>query len=346
MRTELLDYDLPEAAIAQRPTERRQSARMLEVGPELVDRLVSDFAELVPRGSMVVLNDTRVRRARLRGKRVPGGGRVEIFLLHPVDGIATEWAALGRANKALRPGVVVEVDELRVEVLARDEEGTLRVRVLGAGDTSEAVEAAIERVGRVPLPPYVKRPDDAQDEERYQTVFAQHLGSVAAPTAGLHLTQDAIERLVARGVQVRSVTLHVGVGTFRPVMADDLNQHPMHAEEICVSEALCTAVQDTRAAGGKVIAVGTTVVRALESAAQSGELRPYQGSTRLLIQPGYAFRVVDGLLTNFHMPRSTLLALVSAFSGHERLMSAYACALERGYRFLSYGDAMWIPARS
>jgi len=337
---------LPERAIAQRPTAQRQAARMLELGSVLTHRLVSEFAELVPRGSLVVLNNTRVRRARLHGNRLPGGGRVEIFLLHPVDAAGVEWAALGRANKPLRLGTLIEGDGLRVEVVARDAEGTLRVRIAGAGDSLEQVEASIERVGHVPLPPYVKRPDDAIDQERYQTVFAEQLGSVAAPTAGLHLTEGAIQRLRERGVQVQSVTLHVGVGTFRPVAVDDLDQHVMHSEEVEVSELLCGAVKRTRAAGAAVIAVGTTVVRALESAALSGEIQPYHGATRLLIQPGYSFQVVDALLTNFHMPRSTLLALVSAFAGRERLMAAYASALERGYRFLSYGDAMWIPKRA
>ncbi|MEZ4375040.1 MAG: tRNA preQ1(34) S-adenosylmethionine ribosyltransferase-isomerase QueA [Polyangiaceae bacterium] len=344
MRTELFDYELPESAIAQRPSEERGASRMLEIGEQLIDRSAGDFAELVPAGALVVLNDTRVRRARLLGERMPGGGKAEIFLLHPVDASRKCWSALGRANKPLRPGTELRIAGEHVVVRDRLEDGTLLVELFVA-ESALGVEGWLERQGHVPLPPYVRRPDDASDGERYQTVFARELGSVAAPTAGLHLSTSALERLGERGVDVQTLTLHVGIGTFRPVSSDDLDEHPMHAEHIEVSDALCARVNLARAAKRPVIAVGTTVVRALESAAEGGELRPFSGETRLLIQPGYRFRAVDGLLTNFHMPKSTLLALVSALVGRERLLASYREALARGYRFLSYGDAMWIPRR-
>ncbi|MCA9644211.1 MAG: tRNA preQ1(34) S-adenosylmethionine ribosyltransferase-isomerase QueA [Polyangiaceae bacterium] len=344
MRTELFDYELPESAIAQRPSVERGASRMLEVGAELVDRQAHDFAELVPEGALVVLNDTRVRRARLLGERVPGGGKVEVFLLYPLDAERKRWSALGRANKPLRPGTELLIGDARALVHERLDDGTLVVELCVAASALE-VEDWLERQGHVPLPPYVRRPDDASDGERYQTVFARELGSVAAPTAGLHLSKAALTRLEERGVDVQTLTLHVGIGTFRPVSAADLDEHPMHSEHIEVGDALCTRVNQARADKRPVIAVGTTVVRALESAAQSGEMRAFKGETRLLIQPGYGFQVVDGLLTNFHMPKSTLLALVSALVGREKLLAAYREALARGYRFLSYGDAMWIPRR-
>ncbi|MEZ4227993.1 MAG: tRNA preQ1(34) S-adenosylmethionine ribosyltransferase-isomerase QueA [Polyangiaceae bacterium] len=344
MRTELFDYDLPEAAIAQRPSVERGGARMLEVGAALIDREARDFAELVPAEALLVLNDTRVRRARLLGERLPGRGKVEVFLLYPLDATRKRWSALGRANKPLRPGTQVSIGDARVVVRERASDGTLVVE-LDAAQTPEGVEDWLERQGHVPLPPYVRRADDAADRERYQTVFARQLGSVAAPTAGLHLSESALERLRARGVDVRTLTLHVGIGTFRPVATEDLDEHPMHSEYVEVGESLCERVNAARAAGRPVIAVGTTVVRALESAAAKGEMQPFRGETRLLIQPGYRFRAVDGLLTNFHLPRSTLLALVSALVGRDKLLESYRVALERGYRFLSYGDAMWIPRR-
>ncbi len=357
MKTELFDYELREELIAQRPPEARDGARMLVLGQGGIEHtFVRTLADRIPEGSLVVLNETRVRRARLACRRPRseggGGGRAELLLLGPLaDGT---WRALGRANKPLRDGDRLEATGLDITISGREADGTLRVTLTetGAKDAvsapSEAVEALIERHGEMPIPPYMRRDADVADVERYQTVFARKLGSVAAPTARLHLTGDALARLEARGIRLGRLLLHVGVGTFRPVSADDLDEHDMHAEWIEVDDSLCAAVAETRMRGGRVIAIGTTAVRALESAAdpeRPGFLRPFRGETRLLIQPGYGFRVTDGLLTNFHMPKSTLLALVSAFAGRDRILAAYAAAQAAGYRFLSYGDAMWLPER-
>lgn len=310
---------------------------------------MTELAELVPAGALVVTNDTRVRRARLFGTRRPAGGKVELLLLEPLgrgtDG-RERWRALGRASKPLREGTLIDVPELEIEIVSRAmEEGLLELAIHAA----EPVEAVLERNGRVPIPPYLGREDDEDDVLRYQTVYARRTASVAAPTAGLHLDQRMLQRLQARGVEFGRLELEVGLGTFRPVTADDLDQHAMHEERFSVDEALAAQVRAARERGAPVVAIGTTVVRALESAAEperDGEVRVVSGSTRLLIQPGYRFRVVDSLLTNFHQPRSTLLALVSAFAGYDATRAAYLDALARGYRFLSYGDAMWIPRRA
>ncbi|MEB2343307.1 MAG: tRNA preQ1(34) S-adenosylmethionine ribosyltransferase-isomerase QueA [Deltaproteobacteria bacterium] len=348
MRTSLLDYALPETLIASRPLERRDGARLMVVGATLAHRRVDEWAALVPEGALVVLNETRVRKARLFGTRRGTGGRAELLLLRRLSepGHKERWLALGRASKPLRPGSVIDAGALSIEVRGRDDaDGALEVEVSAGG----SVDAALEEHGHVPIPPYLRRDDDALDRERYQTVFARELGSVAAPTAGLHLTQAALDVLRARGVEVARLLLHVGLGTFRPVTAEDLDAHPMHSEELEVGEAVVDAVARARGRGAPVIAVGTTVVRALESSrdpARHGYLRATRGETSLLIQPGYSFGVVDGLLTNFHMPRSTLLALVAAFAGLERTLDAYRVAVSERYRFLSYGDAMWIPERT
>jgi S-adenosylmethionine:tRNA ribosyltransferase-isomerase len=349
LKTELFAYELPEELIAARPTARRDGARLMVVdGPSLEHRAVSDWAELVPAGALVILNDTRVRRARVFGVRRPSGGRVELFFLRAIaagaDGVE-RWTALGRASKALRSGTVIDVGPLQAEVIERSDDGVLELCVKVPG----GVEAFLAEHGHVPIPPYLKRADELDDVERYQTVYAERTASVAAPTAGLHLTEAHLKRLRERGVEIGRLELEVGLGTFLPVQVDDLDQHPMHAERITLSSALAQRVAETRRAGGQVVAVGTTVVRALESAAdaeRAGEIRPFTGETRLLIQPGFRFRVVDSLLTNFHQPRSTLLALVSAFAGLDSVRRAYDEALRARYRFLSYGDAMWIPRRA
>jgi S-adenosylmethionine:tRNA ribosyltransferase-isomerase len=263
-----------------------------------------------------------------------------------VDDADTEtWLALARPTSKLREGTLVDVGPVVVEVVSRDDEaGMLRVRLRTQGGVSRALEAH----GHVPLPPYVRRPDSAADAQRYQTIFARHAGSIAAPTAALHVTPETLARLSARKVELAFVTLHVGIGTFRPVSTEDLDQHPMHEEEVAVGPEVVSAVRRARERGAPVVAVGTTVLRALESAKRDDDprlVRVLSGSTRLLVQPGYAFGPVDALLTNFHMPKSTLMALVAAFAGRERILSAYGEALEAGYRFLSYGDAMWIPER-
>jgi S-adenosylmethionine:tRNA ribosyltransferase-isomerase len=346
LKTALLDYALPERSIAVRPLAERDGARLLVLGEAgLAHRTVRDFPELVPEGALVVLNDTRVRRARLLLGRAGTGGKVELLLLKPLGaaGGAERWEAIGRANKPLREGSELEAPGLRARITRGGE--LLEVSLVAEG----GVEAWLARSGHVPIPPYLRRSDEALDAERYQTVFAEKLGSVAAPTAGLHLSAELIERLRARRVSFGRLTLDIGLGTFRPIEADDLDGHAMHSESIDVPPALCALVAAARARGAPVVAIGTTVVRALESAADPaapGHVRPFQGETRLLIQPGYAFRVVDALFTNFHQPKSTLLALVAAFAGLSRVLEAYAVAVEEGYRFLSYGDAMWLPRRA
>lgn len=356
MRTADLDYVLPPELVAHRPPVERDGGRLLVVeGDELRDAQVVDLAELIPPGALVVVNDTRVVRARLLGRREKTGGRVEIFLLARLDEGGPEartarYRALGRASKTLQVGAAIEIEggELRASVEARVDNGaTLEVQLTSSADRS--VVEVVERVGRMPLPPYMEREDDETDAERYQTVFARKLGAVAAPTAGLHLTENLLAELRRRDVLVASCTLHVGLGTFQPVSVDDLDDHPMHAETLEVDEGLVRAVDDARSRGAPVVAIGTTVVRALESSAdpaRAGAIVARTGDTRLLIQPGYRFRVVDALLTNFHLPKSTLLALVQAFGGRSAIRAAYAHAIERRYRFYSYGDAMLIRRRA
>ena len=350
MRTDRLDYELPDACIARYPTADRDGARMLVVN-ELgtADSRVTEWPAMLPEGALVVANDTRVFKARLIGKRRASGGRVELLLLADLqrespDRARRTWRAIGRSNRPLLPGAIIEFETLTARVLERLPGGELAIDL----ESDESVDTAIDRIGHVPIPPYLGRDDEPSDVERYQTVFASKLGSVAAPTAGLHLSQVMLKRLAERGIALQFATLHVGMGTFRPVSSDDLDAHDMHAEQFEVSDGLASAIDEARARRAPVIAVGTTAVRALESAADSlrpGCVLPQRGSTSLLIQPGYCFNVVDGLLTNFHMPKSTLLALVGAFAGLERTLHAYRVAVQRNYRFLSYGDAMWIPRR-
>lgn len=344
MRTSLFDYHLPPERIARRPHAQRNGGRLCVVGSQCVEhRLVSDLVDLLGPEDLIVLNETKVRRARLichrpRGVEGSGGARVELLFLHCEQGQL--WQALGKANRPLRPGDRLIAEGLELSIQSRLENGTLRVEVNGD------LEQALLEQGTMPIPPYMERIADADDLERYQTVFAQRLGSAAAPTAGLHLTEEMLGAIYAKGVRSARLTLHVGLGTFRPVSVEDLDNHPMHSEEIEVSEEVVSEIAQTRARGGRVVAIGTTAVRALESAQDSdrrGQVRAQKRWTNLLIQPGYDFRVVDALWTNFHQPRSTLLALVSAFAGIERTRSAYQSALENEYRFLSYGDAMWIP---
>jgi S-adenosylmethionine:tRNA ribosyltransferase-isomerase len=357
MRVERLAYDLPPERIAQFPAADREAARLMVLrhGRPTEHRHVRDLAEVVPPGSLAVVNDTRVIPARLIAQK-DTGGRVEVFLVRFVDTRTLEtpsgpraaqiWQAMGKASKPLRFGVDMPVQgsaPLSVRLLHRRDEDALLEVALFVRDGSVPLDEAIRSSGRVPLPPYIKRDVDARDAERYQTVFARVDGAIAAPTAGLHLSHALLGRLAVRGVEIASVTLHVGLGTFQPVTAEDLDQHEMHSERYEVSRATAEAVAATRSRGGKVIAVGTTVVRALEAAAQeTGEVKPTVGETALLIQPGHRFRAVDLLLTNFHLPRSTLLALVCAFGGTERILAAYAEAVREGYRFYSYGDAMFI----
>jgi S-adenosylmethionine:tRNA ribosyltransferase-isomerase len=277
----------------------------------------------------------------------PGGGRAELLLLRrqgPAGRIET-WTALGKPAKRLRDDSLLTFGELTAKVSGRRPTGELELVL----ESPDSVETSIERVGRVPIPPYLGRTDEPNDSLRYQTVFARETGSVAAPTAGLHLTPELLTAIRERDVEIAYVTLHVGPGTFKPVSVEDLDQHPMHAEEVHVESPLVHAVERARQRRAPVVAVGTTVVRALESAQdpeRAGYVHPLSTDTRLLIQPGYRFGVVDALLTNFHLPRSTLLALVAAFTGLEATRRAYREAVSQRYRFLSYGDAMWIPKRS
>jgi S-adenosylmethionine:tRNA ribosyltransferase-isomerase len=349
LKTELFDYDLPEGAIASRPLSERDGARMLVLdGGTIEHATIADWARRVPERALVVLNDTRVRRARAFVRRAGTGGAVELLFLDALgrsgDAREERWRVLARANRPLKVGTRLTAPELDVEVIAIGAGGVLEVAALAP----EGVDAWLERHGHVPLPPYIRRDDEPADGERYQTVFARRTASAAAPTAGLHLTHAALACLEERRVERASLTLDIGIGTFRPVASDDLDRHPMHAESFSVNQNTVRQVAEARARGAPVVAVGTTVVRALESAAdpdRPGEVRATEGETRLLIQPGYAFRVVDALLTNFHQPRSTLLALVAAFAGRDAVLAAYRAALEHGYRFLSYGDAMWLPRR-
>ena len=350
MRTEELDYCLPDDRIARHPTIERDGARMLVVTrDELRDDWVRNWASLVPTGALVVVNDTRVRRARLLGRKRSSGGRVELLLLErrpgsEVGAAIERWEALARPLRSLKSGSWVDSDGLEILIGGRLADG--RVEVELHATAFETVDQCIEHGGHVPIPPYLNREDEPDDAVRYQTVFAERQGSVAAPTAGLHLTNEALELLSARGVTIGRTTLHVGIGTFRPVSVEELDEHPMHSEYYEVDAGLSEQIAKTRRNGGRVIAVGTTVVRALESARDSerpGHVRAQAACTRLLIQPGYSFGVVDGILTNFHQPKSTLLSLVAAAIGLSRMKAAYAAAVDRGYRFLSYGDAMWIP---
>ncbi len=298
-----------------------------------------DLPELLRPNDLLVFNNTRVMRARLFGRKETGG-RVEILierLLEPNEAIAHV-----RAGKAPKPGSRIELaDGAQVEILMRDGGGLFRMRSL---ETSFA--ALMERHGHIPLPPYIQRPDDAEDARCYQTLFARHDGAVAAPTAGLHFDASMLRRLAEQGVGQAEVTLHVGAGTFQPVRVDDLEQHEMHAEWLEVNEVVCAKVAETRRSGGRVVAVGTTSVRSLETAAADGRLKPFRGDSRLFIRPGYCFRVVDAMITNFHLPESTLLMLVSAFAGHSTIMDAYRHAVAERYRFFSYGDAMFLTRRT
>ena len=311
--------------------------RTRAAGPAaLRDSVFPEFPSLLKAGDLLVINTTKVRHARLIGTR-PSGAPAEVLLIHP--SVNDTWIAIGRPGTALRPGKRIALPEgMAVETLEVLPNGERVVRFLG-GSAAEAMD----RFGALPLPPYIDRPPDTQDEVRYQTIYAERPGSVAAPTAGLHFTEAHLHRIVEAGIDIASVDLEVGPGTFKPVEEEDLEDHNMHPERYTVPEETASKVAATRARGGRVWAIGTTVVRTLESAVQTdGTVRSGPDSTRLMIVPEYQFRVVDALITNFHLPRSTLLMLVSAFAGHERTMAAYRHAVDQRYRFYSYGDAMVI----
>ena len=331
-------YDLPSELIAFAPLAERTASRLLKVDGvtgTYEDGVFTDVLDLLQPGDLLVFNNTRVIPARLHGQKA-SGGKVEVLVERIVDTHAV--LAHVRASKAPKPGTRLLLENV-VEAEVTGRAGDLfAIRFL----QSEPVLEILEQYGHMPLPPYIEREDNLADRERYQTVFAQKPGAVAAPTAGLHFDQALLAALQAKGVQTAAVTLHVGAGTFQPVRVQNLAEHIMHAEYVDVSAAVCEAVAACKARGGRVIAVGTTSVRSLESAAQTGILQSMQADTRLFITPGYRFKVVDALITNFHLPESTLLMLVSAFAGYDTIRRAYAHAIEQRYRFFSYGDAMFL----
>jgi len=348
MRTSDFDYELPPASIAQAPAPRGES-RLLVLDHEGEGRhaRVRNLPRYLRPGDLLVLNDTRVIPARLFGRRVGGTAETEVFLLEKVDAEdGRTWSCLLRPAKRVKVGSVLEFGGgLAAEVLEKREEGRHLLRF------GEPVEGHLERIGHIPLPPYIDRPDTEEDRERYQTVYAARPGAVAAPTAGLHFSTALLEEIRAAGIETATVTLHVGIGTFKPVTADVVEEHRMERERYEIgaeaAEALARARERSRRGEGRVMAVGTTVVRTLEGAvrAHGGALPPHAGSTEIFLTPGSRFQVVDALLTNFHLPRSTLLMLVSAFAGRERILAAYQEAIREGYRFYSYGDAMLVERR-
>ncbi|MDX1609086.1 MAG: tRNA preQ1(34) S-adenosylmethionine ribosyltransferase-isomerase QueA [Halofilum sp. (in: g-proteobacteria)] len=342
MRVADFQYDLPDEQIAQYPLGERSASRLLVVDggrDARSDRVFRELPSLLEPGDLLVFNDTRVFPARLHGRKRDTGGRIEVLIerLHE-DGRGA--LAQVRASKSPRQGAVLELADGALAATVTGRRDDLFLLDFGPG---EPLLQRLERCGEVPLPPYIERAPEDADSERYQTVYARQPGAVAAPTAGLHFDESVFAALDARGVERTTVTLHVGAGTFRPVRADRVEEHVMHAETVEVPPAACEAIAAARARGGRVVAVGTTVVRSLESAVdEQGTVRPFTGETRLFLVPGSVFRAVDGLVTNFHLPGSTLLMLVCAFGGHERMLAAYRHAVAAGYRFFSYGDAMLI----
>ncbi len=339
-------YALPPELVAQAPAERRDASRLLVVESDgLRDARFSDFPELLHAGDVLVVNETQVIRARLRATR-PGGGAAEIFLLRPhdrptFDYRAREWYALVRPGKRLGRGAAVTVGATRIEIVDTLPDGPRIVRFGADVD----IERLLAEHGEVPLPPYVG-PGDAQRDARYQTVFARVAGSVAAPTASLHFTDEVLAAVRARGAIIAPIVLDVGIGTFRPMSGATIDEHVMHAEAYTISAATAAVIEAARRDGRRIIAAGTTVVRALESAVRSPSgISASNATTNLFITPGFEFRVVDALLTNFHLPQSTLLVLVAAFAGRERTLAAYAHAIAARYRFFSFGDAMFVARR-
>jgi S-adenosylmethionine:tRNA ribosyltransferase-isomerase len=343
------DYHLPEELVAQEPVSPRDASRLLvlpSAGPP-DHRTFAELDRLLEPGDLLVFNDTKVIPARLVGRKArstgsgqASGGKVELLLCEPLEGgTGRRWRAMGQASKPIRAGAALEFDGLSARVVASEGEGFYVVELDREG---AALEAALARAGRIPLPPYIRREPGDLDRSRYQTIWAREPGSAAAPTAGLHFTEALLARLDARGVRRARVTLHVGPGTFLPVRGDSIEHHRMHPERYEVPRETAGEIAACRARGGRVVAVGTTSVRTLESAFDGERVAPASGRTELFIRPGHAFRAVDAMVTNFHLPRSTLLMLVCAFSGTERVLEAYRDAVARRYRFFSYGDAMLL----
>ncbi|RLQ22740.1 tRNA preQ1(34) S-adenosylmethionine ribosyltransferase-isomerase QueA [Seongchinamella sediminis] len=347
MKRSDFNYQLPQELIAQYPLPGRSDSRLLcldGMTGQVEHRRFTDLTSLLRPDDLLVFNNTRVIPARLWGQKETGG-RLEL-LVERVTGSHTALAHI-RCSKSPKPGTAI--------LLAAEEgaqPGRYRLQVTGREDALFAISSEggpaladiMGDIGHMPLPPYIEREDEGSDQERYQTVFAEREGAVAAPTAGLHFTRELLADIARLGVRSVTVTLHVGAGTFQPVRADNIEDHVMHAEFVEVDEAVCAAVRETRARGGRVVAVGTTAVRSLESASQGGDIAPFTGDTDIFIYPGYRFRAVDAMVTNFHLPESTLLMLVSAFAGKAHIMNAYGSAVENRYRFFSYGDAMFITA--
>ncbi|OAI45222.1 S-adenosylmethionine:tRNA ribosyltransferase-isomerase [Rhizomicrobium sp. SCGC AG-212-E05] len=347
MKVDAFDFDLPERLIALRPARPRDSARMLVVRPDGFEhRLVSDLPDFLSPGDALVTNDTRVIAARLHGVRLreAGPAKIEILLHRRLS--SDSFSALARPARKLAPGDALEFGPIKASVVSRGDAGEAEIRFALAGT---ALDDAIAAQGEIPLPPYIagKRAVDDSDAKDYQTVFARESGSVAAPTAGLHFTPELLARLAAIGVSREAVTLHVGLGTFLPVTAEDTGQHRMHAERLVLTPATAARLNAVHDAGRRIVAAGTTSLRSLESAADAtGHLQAFDGDTDIFITPGYAFRAVDVLLTNFHLPRSTLFMLVSAFMGLDVMRTAYAEAIRENYRFYSYGDACLLIRQS
>lgn len=336
------DYQLPERLIAQYPLQNRSDSRLMHVdvdGQSITDRQFCDLVGLLQSGDVLVMNNTKVIPARLYGQKSTGG-KIECL----VERILDDHRVLAhiKASKAPKPGADLVFASGALATVVTRHDALFELSFQGA----ESVFDILQRIGHMPLPPYIERSDENMDKNRYQTVYAQQPGAVAAPTAGLHFDQDLLDRLSSKGVEQAHVTLHVGAGTFQPVRVDDLDQHVMHKEYLEVDQAACDIVNRAKLQGRRVIAVGTTSVRCLESAFDAGQLQPYCGDTQLFIRPGYQYQCVDALITNFHLPQSTLLMLVSALAGYDLMRDAYRQAVEQQYRFFSYGDAMFIVAQS
>ena len=345
MRTIDFDYHLPADLIAQYPPEVRSAGRLLCLGSgsdsgsdpvsDVIHKKITDLPALLRDGDLLVMNNTRVFPARLNGKKATGG-RVEL-LVERIVGVDTALC-LCKASKAPKVNTSIILDSGHTAVVSDRQDDLFKI----CFEVGEPLPGYLQQHGSLPLPPYIERPVDTSDAERYQTVYATDTGAVAAPTAGLHFDDELLQRCRSANIDVAFVTLHVGAGTFQPVRGDDLQTHHMHAEWLSVSQQVCDQIKQTKNNGGRVIAIGTTVVRALETAASSGQLNPFEGDTRLFIRPGDDFNVIDGLLTNFHLPRSTLLMLVCAFGGMQRVLDGYQTAVAEQYRFFSYGDAMLL----
>jgi S-adenosylmethionine:tRNA ribosyltransferase-isomerase len=344
MQLDDFNYQLPEALIARHPLAERTHSRLLCLDGQsgtISHALFSAIGDYLMPGDLLVLNDTQVIPARLYGHK-DSGGQLELLVERLVDD-QQFWAQV-RASKTPKPGSYLWLTDprgvlppVKTKVIERQE-----ALFLLAVEADQPLLQLIESIGQLPLPPYLERPADSQDQQRYQTVYARHKGAVAAPTAGLHFSEPLLEQLQVKGVELGYLTLHVGAGTFQPVRVTDIRQHKMHKEVISVGQSLCDQIIATQARGGAIVAVGTTTVRALETASQQGQLQPYRGETDIFIYPGYQFKLVDKLITNFHLPGSSLLMLVCAFAGYQHTMAAYQAAIAKKYRFYSYGDAMLL----